>query len=117
MNLYRNGEFVETFTDNRDFDILVDFLTARAEPTGDSSLFSATTEQEENATEVIPADETLVIQTPRAEYNPSGEVISLTSETFDDFVVNAPAFVKFFAPWYIRSSIADHVYISETLVY
>src|SRR5258708_2163732 len=107
MNLYRNGEFVETF-DDRDFDILVNFLSMRAEPTGDPSSSSPTPEQEENAAEVIPADETLIIQTPRAEYNPSGDVISLTTETFDDFVAHAPTFVKFFAPWYICSPITDY---------
>lgn len=125
MNLYRNGEFVETFDKDRDFDIVVNFLSAHAEPSGDSSSLSATAEQEEN-TVITPAgglsdethetDETLVIQTPRAEHNPLGEVISLTSETFDDFVAHAPTFVKFFAPWYICSSIIDHLSL-KTLIY
>ncbi|KAG0698012.1 thioredoxin-like protein [Suillus ampliporus] len=99
MNLYRNGQFVETFDKDRDFDILVDFLLARAEPTADSLSSSTTVEQEEIVVEVTPADETLVIQMPRVESNPSGEVISLTSETFDSFLAQTPAFVKFFAPW------------------
>lgn len=99
MNLYRNGQFVETFTDERDFNILVDFLLARAEPVADFLSSSTTVEQEELAAEIVPVDENLVIQTSQVESNPSGEVVSLTSETFDNFVAQAPTFVKFFAPW------------------
>lgn len=99
MNLYRNGQFVETFTKDRDFDILVDFLLARAEPTANSLPSPTAVEQKEMAAEIVPVDEESVIQVAQAESNPSGEVISLTSETFDDFVAQAPTFVKFFAPW------------------
>ncbi|KAG1740372.1 thioredoxin-like protein [Suillus lakei] len=99
MNLYRNGQFVEIFTKDRDFDILVDFLLARAEPTANSLTSSTTVEQEEMAAEIVPVDENLVIQASQVESNPSGDVISLTSETFDNFVAQAPTFVKFFAPW------------------
>lgn len=103
MNLYRNGQFVETFTKDRDFDILVDFLLARAEPTANSLPAPTAVEQKEMAAEIVPVDEDSVIQVSQAESNPSGEVISLTSETFDDFVAQAPTFVKFFAPWYAAS--------------
>ncbi|KAG2069761.1 thioredoxin-domain-containing protein [Suillus decipiens] len=95
MNLYRNGQFVETFTKDRDYDILVDFLLARGDPTSISLLSSTVVEQEEMATEIVPVENSMV----QAESNPSGDVISLTSETFDNFVAQAPTFVKFFAPW------------------
>jgi len=120
MNLYRDGQFVETFDHDRDFNILIDFLLAYAEPIGASSSPSTTAEQEESTAiipvESLPAeihqiDETLVVQRPRGEENPSGEVISLTSETFDNFVAHAPAFVKFFAPWYKCSSVADCAFL------
>ncbi|KAG2357198.1 thioredoxin-like protein [Suillus spraguei] len=99
MNLYRNGQFVETFTKDRDYDILVDFLLARADPTSISLLTSTAVEQEEMAAEIVPVDENSMVQASPAEFNPSGDVISLTSETFDNFVAQAPTFVKFFAPW------------------
>jgi protein disulfide-isomerase-like protein len=99
MNLYRNGQFVETFTKDRDFDILVDFLLAHAEPTSNSLSPSTAVEQEELAAEIVPVDENSAVQVSQAEFNPSGEVISLTSETFESFVAQAPTFVKFFAPW------------------
>ncbi|KAG1875422.1 thioredoxin-like protein [Suillus subalutaceus] len=99
MNLYRNGQFVETFTNDRDFDILVDFLLPHAEPTAISLSSPTAVEQEEMAAEIVPVGENSVVQVSQAESNPLGEVISLTSETFDDFVAQAPTFVKFFAPW------------------
>jgi len=99
MNLYRNGLFVETFTKDRDFDILVDFLLARAEHTANSLSSSTAVEQEEMVAEIVPVDENSVVHVSQAESNPLGEVISLTSETFDNFVSQAPTFVKFFAPW------------------
>lgn len=99
MNLYRNGLFVETFTKDRDFDILVDFLLARAEHTANSLSSSTAVEQEEMVAEIVPVDDNSVVHVSQAESNPLGEVISLTSETFDNFVSQAPTFVKFFAPW------------------
>lgn len=109
MNLYRNGQFVETFTKDRDFDILVDFLLARAEPTANSLSSPTAVEQEEMAAEIVPVNDNSVIQVSQAESNPLGEVISLTSETFDDFVAQAPTFVKFFAPWYAVSIMDKNV--------
>ncbi|KAG2130452.1 thioredoxin-like protein [Suillus bovinus] len=99
MNLYRNGRFVETFTKDRDFDILVDFLLARAEPTANSLPSSAVVEQEEMTAVIAPVEENLMVHESQVESNPLGEVISLTSETFDNIVDQAPIFVKFFAPW------------------
>ncbi|KAF8432583.1 hypothetical protein L210DRAFT_3763870 [Boletus edulis BED1] len=46
-----------------------------------------------------PTADRLVVQTPRTNANPSGTVVSLNVQTFDHFLAQGPAFIKFFAPW------------------
>jgi hypothetical protein len=102
MNLYRNGEFLDTYNANREFDLLVDYLAARAEPEGTPAPAVDSIEEEAILTPLptqIPTVDHLVIQSPRAEANPSGEVVSLDVQTFDSFLAQGPAFIKFFAPW------------------
>lgn len=103
MNLYHNGEFVDTFTKNRQFDLLVDYLGQHAVPTG-VAVSDSTVEEKVFATAPPPeptpvVDEPLRVQAPRVDPNPAGEVVKLTTETFDSFLSQGPAFVKFFAPW------------------
>ena len=112
MNLYRDGEFVDTYSADREFHLLLEYLGAHAEPKRTSekveepspapSLAPTPTEQLEEATPTPtpspPADH-LVVQTPRTDANPSGTVVSLDVQTFDSFLVQGPAFIKFFAPW------------------
>lgn len=111
MNLYRNGEFVETFNADREFHLLIEFLSARAEPKGTSQGEKAkeedvpvpapvSTEQEAAPTPTpSPAAEPLVVQSPRTDANPSGTIVPLDVQTFDNFLAQGPAFIKFFAPW------------------
>jgi hypothetical protein len=107
-NLYRNGEFVDTYNTDREFHLLLEYLNAHAEPTGTSqeevvpspALAPASTEQEAIPTLTpTPAADRLIVQTPRTDANPSGTVVSLDVQTFDDFLSQGPAFIKFFAPW------------------
>ncbi|KAF9236400.1 thioredoxin-like protein [Melanogaster broomeanus] len=95
MNLYRNGGFLETYHADRAYDLLVNYLAAHAEPKGIPAPAIDSIEEEALPT---PVDH-LVVQTPRAEANPSGEVVSLDVQTFDSFLSQGPAFIKFFAPW------------------
>ncbi|KAH7888179.1 thioredoxin-like protein [Phlebopus sp. FC_14] len=101
MNLYRNGDFLETFNKDREFEILVDYLVAHAEATGTSTLAAIHTQEDEPASSPtpIPTTNPLHVQTPRTEPNPAGEVVSLDVQNFDSFISQGPAFIKFFAPW------------------
>ncbi|KAF8451098.1 thioredoxin-like protein [Boletus edulis BED1] len=106
MNLYRDGEFVETFNTDREFHLLIEFLQERAEPQGTSQKEDVPTPAEQAATATAtpspspsPTADRLVVQTPRTNANPSGTVVSLNVQTFDHFLAQGPAFIKFFAPW------------------
>ncbi|KAF9224446.1 thioredoxin-like protein, partial [Gyrodon lividus] len=101
MNLYHNGEFLDTYNADRDFGLLVDYLVAHAEPEG---IHLADLIKEQPAIPTLtpiqtPAVEHLVVQTPRAAANSNGEVVSLDAQTFNSFLAQGPAFIKFFAPW------------------
>ncbi|KAG6329791.1 hypothetical protein ID866_9299 [Astraeus odoratus] len=106
MNLYRDGEFVEMFKGNREFQLLVDYLVEHAEPkpTPAPEPEPVVGEEEpvvEPTPEPIatPEPEPLHVQTPRVDFNPAGEVAMLNAQTFDRFLADGPVFVKFFAPW------------------
>ncbi|KAG8218223.1 thioredoxin-like protein [Butyriboletus roseoflavus] len=120
MNLYRNGEFVESYESDREFHFLVEYLDAHAdsqvvleeEGSGEDvpAPVPVSTEQEAAPTPTptptptststpSPTAERLVVQTPRTGANPAGTVVSLDVQTFDNFLARGPAFVKFFAPW------------------
>ncbi|KAJ6612649.1 thioredoxin-like protein [Mycena sp. CBHHK59/15] len=75
LNLYRDGEFVEKYKGNRDFDLVADYLakhavTPKASPPAASPLL-----------------------------NPAGEVTVLDPANFQSTLEHGPAFVKFYAPW------------------
>jgi thioredoxin domain-containing protein 5 len=87
MNLYKNGEFVETWRKARDYDALLAYLRKNSEP----------------ASGVIPPshhdeDDDLFIASG-VDYNPKGEVLSLNSKNFYGYLTEGPIFIKFFAPW------------------
>lgn len=90
MNLYRNGQFVETFNDARDYDLLVQYLTKHAEPTAPLAPHHA-----EN--EVV--DEPIATGDQAKIYNPDGTVLSLGSTNFQSIINEGHVFVKYFAPW------------------
>ncbi|KAI6119926.1 thioredoxin-like protein [Pisolithus croceorrhizus] len=103
MNLYRNGEFVDKFSKNREFDLLVDYLSKHAEPTG-VAIPDVAAEEEVFSTVPPPEPTTAIeqplhVQVPSVDPNPTGVVVELTTESFDSFLSQGPAFVKFFAPW------------------
>lgn len=103
MNLYRNGEFVETYGADREFHLLIEYLGAHAEPTGtpeqEEEVLVSTVQEAAPTPTPSPAPERLVVQTARSDANPSGTVVSLDVQTFDNFLEQGPAFIKFFAPW------------------
>ncbi len=90
MNLYRDGQFVETFDDPRDYETLVDYVSKHARPTGH--------------TEDLTPEEQKTFGNQNTIYNPTGTVSSLDETTFQEVIGNGHAFVKFFAPWYVPSS-------------
>ncbi|KAJ6571983.1 protein disulfide isomerase [Mycena capillaripes] len=77
MNLYRNGEFVEKYKGNRDFDLLTNYLDKNAPTPPPPPPLSA----------------------PPVVLNPSGEVTVLNPDNFHKVVEQGPAFIKFYAPW------------------
>ncbi|KAF8554972.1 thioredoxin-like protein [Imleria badia] len=104
MNLYRNGDFVETYSADREFHLLLEFLSKYVEPAGtaanevEPTPAPTSTEPEPTPTPSPTADR-LVVQTPRTDANPSGTVLALDVQTFDNFLAQGPAFIKFYAPW------------------
>ncbi|KAJ7171825.1 protein disulfide isomerase [Mycena crocata] len=79
MNLYRDGEFVEKYKGNRDFDLIVEYLAKNV------------------LTPKAPATPPTVA--PTVLLNPSGEVTPLNPANFHTTVDQGPLFVKFYAPW------------------
>lgn len=111
MNLYRNGEFAKTFDGDRESYFLVEFLEKHAEPEGTSKEVDMSTPEPTDQVASpapaptptpMPAPDKLVVQTPRTDTNPSGTVVSLDVQNFDSFLTQGPAFIKFFAPWFVR---------------
>ncbi|KIM79468.1 hypothetical protein PILCRDRAFT_823363 [Piloderma croceum F 1598] len=104
LNLYRNGEFVDTFEGVREYDALLEYMNKHAEPT---STLTPTPQAPPSATSpstvelptVTKSVEVLHVQTPRADVNPSGSVLELGPHNFQDVVDQGPVFVKYFAPW------------------
>jgi hypothetical protein len=86
MNIYQNGEFVETFKKSRDHDLLTEFMAQylRSTPT--------------EASEPVKTEPPL---------NPLGELLILTDENFQEVINKGQVFVKFYAPWYPFSTSPD----------
>jgi thioredoxin domain-containing protein 5 len=102
LNLYRNGEFVETFGGARDYEALLKYMNRHAEPTATPQIPPSVTKPTtiEEPTMTRPAG-ALHVQTPRADINPSGSVLELGPQNFQEVVDQGPVFVKYFAPWYV----------------
>ncbi|KIK54358.1 hypothetical protein GYMLUDRAFT_177266 [Collybiopsis luxurians FD-317 M1] len=83
MNIYKDGEFVETFKGARELPRLTEFLKRHAP-------VAPTEEPELEETE---------LETPGTNPNPTGNVIVLDDSNFDNVLSEGPAFVKFYAPW------------------
>ena len=99
LNLYRDGEFVDTFSGTRDYDVLQDYIKKHAEPTLPSA--SMTIPVAVEAPTMTKPEEVLHVQTSRADVNPSGSVLPLGPSNFQEVIDQGPAFIKFFAPWYV----------------
>ena len=100
MNLYRDGVYVETFEEPRDYDTLVEYLSKLAERKTPSGTSQETTSQPHPE---APADGATPHSNNHVLYNPTGTVTSLNEATFADLVNAGHVFVKFFAPWYASS--------------
>ncbi|KAH8105423.1 thioredoxin-domain-containing protein [Cristinia sonorae] len=101
MNLYRDGEFVDTYKKSREFDLLTAYISdqLKVKPTATTEstpLLPAVTESVLDTQQLIAESFTLPDQKT---YNPSGEVIALNGRTFPEVVSGGHIFVKFFAPW------------------
>lgn len=77
LNLYRNGEFVEKYKGNRDFDLLTEYLAKHSPPPPPPPPPQAA---------AVPL-------------NPNGEVSVLNPDNFHRTLEHGPAFIKFYAPW------------------
>jgi thioredoxin domain-containing protein 5 len=84
MNLYRDGEFVEKYKGNRDFDLLTTYLNKNALPPKAAS---------------PPLPPPPPPPPPAADLNPLGEVAILNPDNFHVSVERGPTFIKFYAPW------------------
>ncbi|KAH9936885.1 thioredoxin-domain-containing protein [Epithele typhae] len=99
MNLYRNGEFVETFRKSRNHDILTNYLTSHAEP---RNPHAAETAQPSSTTveAAEPENDELVQEfASHKDANPGGIVLSLDESNYQNTIDEGHVFVKFFAPW------------------
>lgn len=102
INLYKDGVFVETFKGSRDHDRIADFLKTH------TSVTLPITPPESAAPPAPPiVEEPEIPEEPAIVYNPIGQVLKLTPETFSALAKEGNIFVKFFAPWcvsYVGSS-------------
>ena len=120
LNLYRNGEFVDTFGGAREYDALLEYINKHVEPTSTSiptstpqtppSVTRPTTVEVPTMTKPV---EVLHVQTSRADVNPSGSVLELGPHNFQDVVDQGPVFVKYFAPWFVlMTSLSNTIFTS-----
>ena len=84
MNVYRNGEYIDTFRGVREFDLLTQFIAKYAEPRGEPEQLSE--EPASHGQRIL---------------NREGMVQALNPTNFDEVIRSGPSFVKFFAPWYV----------------
>ncbi|CAG8756223.1 28604_t:CDS:2 [Gigaspora margarita] len=88
LNLYKNGVKIDGYLKSRDFDSLSEYIKNKAEEEYESK-----TPNDNTDILIVPDDEDFIPP------NPSGTVISLNSENFEELTKYGPWFVKFFAPW------------------
>lgn len=110
MNLYRDGQFLETYREPRSYDLLTSYISKHAEPTSLPTL-PETTAPVVTATPEVHFEaqqqqqrETHQAAVPAKDLNPDGKVLVLDDKTFRDVVTEGHIFVKFYAPWYIPRS-------------
>ena len=87
--MYKSGEAVEKFKGRRDWDLLTEFIEKHAEH-GEPNTEVETitdTQQPEIVNEKVP--------------NEDGIVRAVDSAGFKALMDEGPAFVKFYAPWYV----------------
>lgn len=101
INLYRNGDLVETYSGTRDLDKLQEYVEKHAEPTTPKPVATSTAPPIVVAPTATKAVEVLHVQTPRADVNTAGAVLPLNPNNFQEVLAQGPVFVKFFAPWYV----------------
>lgn len=80
LNIYKDGEFVDTFTDSRELELLKKYL--------DKYL----------VTETLPPPPPAQ-KKPTRIMNPEGKVLELDERNFSNEVKEGGVFIKFFAPW------------------
>jgi thiol-disulfide isomerase/thioredoxin len=83
LNLYRDGEFVEKYKANRDYDLLTKYIDKHAPPPKAPSPPSPPAAPPVHAPAV----------------NSKGEVTVLDPDNFHAHLEQGPAFIKFYAPW------------------
>ena len=84
LNLYKNGELVDTFRKARELNLLKEYLDKHIEEDIDAETHAPPPPTQKAPTRIL---------------NPEGKVLQLDERTFSNEVKNGGAFVKFFAPW------------------
>lgn len=84
LNLYKNGELVDTFRKARELNLLKEYLDKHIEEDIDAETHAPPPPTQKAPTRIL---------------NPEGKVLQLDGRTFSNEVKNGGAFVKFFAPW------------------
>jgi thioredoxin domain-containing protein 5 len=84
MNLYKDGEFVETFKQSREIEVLREYVAKHAR---------------KQAPPPPIVEDTIEISIPHEVYNPNGEVAVLNDKNFDETLRKGHIFVKYYAPW------------------
>lgn len=92
MNLYKNGEFVETFKKSREIEIVREFISSHAQK-------KTPPPPPPPPPPAAPAKVEQQIPIVREVYNPAGTVMKLTPRTFAQTLKKGHVFVKYFAPW------------------
>ncbi|KAL4241266.1 hypothetical protein ABKN59_000026 [Abortiporus biennis] len=96
MNLYRNGQFVESYLKSRDYDLIVEYLSKHVEPSNPKT--AATTAPSSESLITTQAVHEHLTHIPQS-INPSGTVTVLDPSTFTNAITTGHAFIKFYAPW------------------
>lgn len=109
MNLYRDGQFVDTYKKARDFELITAYLDEHIEPKETSTPEPTPTPVPSPPVVSVPTPDTreLIAETfklpDEKTYNSAGNVVILNEKSFTDTVAEGHVFVKFYAPWYVLS--------------
>ncbi|KAH9896139.1 thioredoxin-like protein [Cubamyces lactineus] len=102
MNLYRNGQFVETFKQARTIELLTEYLNTHAEPRV-LPMPVTTSESAPTAVDLEADDSPIEHAKPSKDGGPIGAVVSLDEQTFKEATDEGGVFVNFFLPWGYQS--------------